>query len=107
MKYNVSYSSREDADFRRQVWISNLERADKLNQLVEPEVAVSDCDGQHTWVGGTQGVVLGVVIDCGAAAELPYSYNAPELPCKALDAHGVSRSRLDLQWRQGVMELVL
>lgn len=39
--YNVTYSSRKEADYRRQVWMSNLQRADKLNQLVGPEVAVS------------------------------------------------------------------
>jgi hypothetical protein len=60
VKYNVSYSSREDADLRRQVWISNLQRADKLNQLVGPEVAVSDCDGSIRGLVGTQRVVLAV-----------------------------------------------
>lgn len=41
VKYNITYSSATEAEFRKNVFVSNLERADKLNQLVGPEAAVS------------------------------------------------------------------
>lgn len=41
VKYNITYASRAEADFRRRVWGSSLERANQLNLLMGPEVAVS------------------------------------------------------------------
>lgn len=42
VQYNITYSGKSEADFRRQVWLSNLQRAGQLNQMVGREVAVSD-----------------------------------------------------------------